>query len=188
MKFFPYKQTNGILRYFFDHQRAFYNGILSIDSQILNGTYEQNNVHNAFDFNKNTYWIQDINAEEKINWISFCLNYYPVKITHYEISTTNMGNRPVNWTFSVSNDGKTFVNEQVSYHPMETGEIYPVSYRTSEAYHCFKYTHTGITEQGGYRSDIVQFEIFGSVLNLNGCTFVNTLKMKPIFILIFTLF
>ena len=170
---FPYQQSHGILRYFFETQRSFYEEVVTFTSSSDDPDYP---IFGAFDFNESTYWLARYSYTNI--WMSFCLNLYYVKLTHYEISTTSYGNRPTKWSFSVSTDGVNYINEINESYSMNQNEIYSVSYKTNDYYRCFKFQHYGLTSQDEYRADIKQIEIFGKVVNLNECTFAYSIHIK----------
>ena len=163
--FFKYQQTNGILRYFFTKKKNLYDEIVTYNSANNHAS-----LKTAFDFKSDTFWVPEYNSAQSETWMSFCLNFYMVKLTYYEITTSNGGNRPTNWSFSVSKDGINYSNEKIEEHPMEKGEIYPVEYQTTESFRCFKYSHHGLTSQNEPRSDITQIELFGTLVDLKACT------------------
>ena len=162
---FPYQQSHGILRYFFETQRSFYEEVVTFTSSSDDPDYP---IFGAFDFNESTYWLARYSYTNI--WMSFCLNLYYVKLTHYEISTTSYGNRPTKWSFSVSTDGVNYINEINESYSMNQNEIYSVSYKTNDYYRCFKFSNLGLTSQNEYCVDIRQFELFGTVINLPDCT------------------
>ena len=164
---FPHQKNHGILRYFYDNENYFYYNIVSINSV---NDKEEHSKTQAFDFNSETYWVAEYQTTDV--WLSFCLKSYNITLTGYEITTSGGNNRPTKWTFSVSRDGNKYEKEQTETYEIDSKETYYVAYRTNEPYNCFKFKHTGQTQQKEQRCDIAQIEIFGIVSNLKECTFL----------------
>ena len=164
---FHYKENHGILRYFYENQRNLYHEIVTFQSS---GEQSATKTEYAFDFNESSYWVAPHGSAQGTVWVSFCLNLYYVKLTHYEITTTHLGNRPTSWNFSVSKDGKEYEHIVTETHNMGLNETYPVRYQPPDNYRCFKFLSIGLTPQNEYCVDIRQFEIFGTVINLPECT------------------
>ena len=164
---FQYQANNGILRYFYENQRNLYHEIVTFQS---GGDSPEFKTEYAFDFNATSYWTAPPGSAQGDVWISFCLNIYYVKLTHYEITTSFLGNRPTSWNFSVSKDGYKYEHIVTETHTMGRNKTYPVLYQPPDYYRCFKFSNIGATSRNGYCVDICQIEIFGTVINLPECT------------------
>ena len=161
---FPYKQTNGILRHLYDHYRKDYEKLI-----ISDAVNKHDRLVDIFDFNSSTYWTSEFYQQKIGEWFSFCLTNCLVNITDYEITTSNFGNRPTKWNFSISSDGSNYYNHRTEQHNMAQNEVYRVPYLSPSPVKCFKFESIGNTTQNEYRVDIVQIEIYGFITNIKDC-------------------
>lgn len=150
IKYFPYSQGNGILRYYYNQGSNSYNShVIVQDFAKSDGA-----PRNAIDFDSSSF--------AKVVALTICFPYDYINIKTYEITTTRLGCRPNEFSASTSVDGVNFYNSQSYKHPMTLGETKEFSYISNYS-KCFRYSAlTFIPECNNFNyHDIVQIELYG---------------------------
>ena len=183
---FDYKPFDGVLHSFYNSDKAYYKSVLTISSD--SNWLDETQRFNAFDFDDSTEWYSSQNCEPN-PWLSFCFHNYQVKLTGFEIKTSDMTCRPDFIMFGGSNDNKSYSFQSYSVS-LEQGESayndFPSS--LSDYFRCFKYIGTKNSDDcspSGYRTDIAQIEIFGILRNYRGN--INCITIHPWYLPKFTL-
>ena len=189
-----YKHLDGVLHYFYKKDNNYYNNELTIkdDSNWVGINYKED----AFDFSTSSFWTSSKDCAPN-PWISFCFKNHQVFLTSFEIVTTALTCRPRVFLFGGSNDDKSysFQSYEVTMGPnASVHEEFPSN--QSDYFKCFKYIGTQNTAElctpSGYRTDILQIEIFGILReyrNQNHCLiFKKCLILKESLIYISSLF
>ena len=119
---------------------------------------------NAFNFSNSNYWIGD-NAGTPA-YLTFCFKHFWVLPKGYQITTTGEDSaRAKEWTFSGSNDNKTWENTQTIDHELNPYETHYFAWSPNAHYRCFKITTLNSTNKMfPYRFDIVNIDIFGNII------------------------
>ena len=119
---------------------------------------------NAFNFSNSNYWIGDDTGA--LAHLSFCFKHFWVLPKGYQITTTGEDSaRAKEWTFSGSNDNKTWENPQTLDHELDPFETHYFPWSPNAQYRCFKIIPLNSTKTGFlYRFDIVNIDIFGDII------------------------
>ena len=188
MRYFPYQQLNGILHFLFLENNNDNSYLFTKSDSIYDSTATEDK---AFDFEGSTYWTSGQTAGPA--WIYFCFYNYYIKITEFEIHTTTGECRPSKFQFGFLDLNGSYVFKDFQVNA-EKGAIIHEQYQAPIFSKCFKYISTESTcPSGAKRTDIVQFELFGSLmydseLFNQRCTYQDIyLKLNPV-ILFFLIF
>lgn len=159
VKEFPHVQMNGILKYFYDMNTKYNENIIKYTNTGYQSDYRPSN---AFDFGTSNYWIGKNTLED--NFISFCFTIkLKAKLTGYELKTSAGDTRGKKWSFSGSNDNETWKDTLETEHSMTKNEIFYIDW-AKKAYKCFKITCINNVVNSYHNFDIVQIELFGTLI------------------------
>ena len=153
---FPHKKLDGILKYLSRKDSLYFNNsnIFKYKSSgSLNNYYD----FNAFYFESATRWTS---PDSDNVFLSFCFERGFVDLKGYEISTSGGSWRPVNWSFSASNDDNIWFGNKQEEYSMEKCETYYVDWNKGPA-KCFKFDFFQNAEGSKRSSDVTQIELFG---------------------------
>lgn len=171
---FPHKEQNGMLKYLHSIDPRYFNNSI-IFSYVYSNFSPGHIASNAFDFDSDDYWIDDKNGGfDKVNFMSFCFKVHRIKLTGYEIKTSYGDSRPRKWSFSGSNNNKTWYKKKEAVHPMEKGETHYEDWNGGP-YRCFRFDFLQNVASSGIHSDVKQIELFGTMYSLGDCL---TLKYR----------
>ena len=160
MRYFPYQKLDGIL-HFLHRGNKDDNSYLITNSDSNHGS--STSQDKAFDFDKSTYWTSGDTSGPA--WIYFCLLNYYVKITEFEIQTSSGECRPSKFQFGFLGQNGNYVFKDFQINA-GLGVVLHEQYQAPIFSKCFKYVSTETTCSSlGKRTDVVQFEIFGSLIH-----------------------
>ena len=156
---YQYSSTNklhGILRFFFDKGTEIYENVLKYHGTSVSQQYY---VKYAFNFDNDKYWIGRTDENDFTN-LTFCLNNYYVKISGFEISTSNGGaTLPKKFAFSSSMNNETYSNLKDYEYSFRKADIHYFPYNNKVS-NCFKLIC--IESIDGYSVfDVNNIEIYG---------------------------
>ena len=156
--YFPYKQTNGILNYFYKRNKKFFNNT-NIFSYNSSGCHLSHFGYNIFDLGSNSYWLH---YSEKDVFVSFCFKKGFVDLDGYELQTISGISRPYIWSLSASNDNMMWFGNQSEEYPMNQSVKHYVPWHNGPA-RCFRLDILK-NINGGKGCDVKQIELFGKFI------------------------
>ena len=165
---FPYKELNGILRYFYKKDKSYYktyldyksSGDITVDGVLYKTEY-------AFDFDESLYWLSGASSG---HFLSFCFKAGFAIISGYEIKTSNGNATPTEWAFSASNDNSTWEGRKEVKFAVGKGETHYEKW-SAGPFRCYKIEPINSAFNVYKQFDLAQIEIYGKFFkNSNGCT------------------
>lgn len=158
-KYFPYKPTNGILRYLYDKNQSDYYRQIYLEESSHFRSYIKTN---AIDFQSDTYWTA---LDSGTKTLKICFNDFYVRLDSFELTTSGNECRPKLFGVDYSFDGNKFVGYKEISCALGRGEYQKFEFKVPRL-KCFR--HTSIESACPYgHQDVAQYEFFGTLFPNN---------------------
>ena len=175
---FKYSESlNGILKRLYLNDNNYFQTKIKINYSSI---YDDSTIYPSapLDFSDSRYWVGDI-LKYNDHYFSFCFIKSSVKITGYEMKTSNGTNKPVRWYFSASNDGVNWMFKTEQSHNYQANEVKHFEWNKG-TFKCFRIDciQSAMSQYSGF--DIYKLELYGTYYPKANRYTCNRRKTMPI--------